>query len=134
MPFISEHHLASRADEQRFIAHYRKVPSEEFAEMQKEFDAHYAEVESEVRMLRDSEEHVMVRFEHIDALVAQEDVEMKVNVICNKTFLGDFGIGEVKIKQNTSGIAFTEMGDLKIPAVMIFRLRTCYDACAEKYG
>ncbi|WP_407424900.1 hypothetical protein [Methanobrevibacter sp.] len=69
LPFIREHHLTTRADEQRFITHYRKVLSEELAKRQKELDQHYANVESDVKMLLDAEEeYQIVRFEHIDAL------------------------------------------------------------------
>ena len=92
--------------------------SDELAKRQKEFDANYSKVESEIRYLMNTEkDYEIVRFQHIDALVSQEDVELKVNEICEKTFLGDFVVGKVKIKQNPSGNAFTEIWALKIPKV-----------------
>ena len=38
--YIREHHLTCKADEQRFITHYRKVLANELAERQKDFDKH----------------------------------------------------------------------------------------------
>lgn len=135
MPFIRDHHLCSRADEQRFADHYKKVLSEELAERQKEFDSNYREIELEVEYLMDAEDDwEIVRFEHMDVLVNYEDVEMKVNAMCNTTFLSDLIVGEVKIKENTSGNAFTEIWALKIPFAMKFKLKEYYTACAERCG
>ncbi len=135
LPFIKDHHLTSKADEQRFINHYRKVLQKELAERQKDFDANYREVESEVKYLMNAEdEYEIVRFEHIDVFVTQSDVEMKVNDICNTTFLGDFVVGDVKIKLNTSGNSYTEIWALKIPVSMRSSLKRYYEACAERCG
>ena len=80
------------------------------------------------------DEYEIVRFEHINVFVTQSDVEMKVNDICNTTFLGDFVVGDVKIKLNTSGNSYTEIWALKIPVSMRSSLKRCYEACAEKRG
>ncbi len=135
IPFIRNHHLCSKADEQRFVTHYKKVLSEELADRQREFDAHYDEIESEVRYLMNAEEEwEIVRFEHIDALIPQSDIEMKVNKMCNTTFFADFLVGEVKIKQNPSGNAFTEIWALKIPISMRGSLKRYYEAAAQSCG
>lgn len=135
LPFIRDHHLTSRADEQRFINHYKQVLSNELTERQKEFDANYREIELEVKCLINTEdEYEIVRFEHIDVFVTQSDVERKVNDIFNTTFLGDFVIGEVKIKLNTSGNSYTEIWALKIPVSMISSLKRYYEACTERCG
>jgi hypothetical protein len=70
--------------------------------------------------------------EHIDVFVDYDDVEMKVNEICNRTFLGDFVVGEVKIKENSSGNSYTEIWAFKIPVNMKFSLKEYYKACAER--
>ena len=134
LPYIREHHLTSKADEERFINHYRKVLSEELGKRQKDYDKNYSKVASEVRSMMNSCEYEVVRFEHIDVLVDYKDVEMKVNEICNTTFLGDFVIGDVKIKLNPSGNAFTEIWALKIPVAIKYSLNRYYEACAEKCG
>ena len=72
--------------------------------------------------------------ENIDVFVDYDDVEMKVNEICNRTFLGDFVVGEVKIRENSSGNSFTEVWALKIPVNMKFSLKHYYNACAERCG
>ena len=72
--------------------------------------------------------------EHIDVFVDYEDVGIKVNEICNRTFLGDFVVGEVKIKENSSGNSYTEVWALKIPVNMKFSLKQYYKACAERCG
>lgn len=79
-------------------------------------------------------EYEVVKFEHIDVFVDYEDVEMKVNAICNRTFLGDFVIGEVKIQKNRSGNSFTEIWALKVPVTMKFELEKYYKASAERCG
>ena len=130
-----EHHLTCKADEQRFINHYRKVLQNELAERQKDFDANYREVESEVKYLINTEDDSeIVRFEHINVFVTQSDVKMKVNDICNTTFLGDFVVGDVKIKLNTSGNSYTEIWGLKIPVSMRGSLKRYYETCAERCG
>lgn len=134
LKFIREHHLTTKADEQRFINHYKKVLANELSDRQTEYDKHYLEVESEVRSMMNDGEYEVVRFEHIDVFVDYEDVEMKVNSICNRTFLGDFVVGDVKIKLNSSGNAFTEIWALKIPLAMKFKLNEYYTACAERCG
>ena len=105
------------------------------ADCQREFDAHYDEVESEVRYLMNTEEKwEIVRFQHIDALVPLSDIELKVNKMCNTTFFSDFLVGEVKIKQNPSGNAFTEIWALKIPISMRGSLKRYYEAAAQTCG
>ena len=134
LKFIREHHLTTKADEQRFINHYKKVLANELSDRQTEYDKHYLEVESEVRSMMNDGEYELVRFEHIDVFVDYEDVEMKVNSICNRTFLGDFVVGDVKIKLNSSGNAFTEIWALKVPVAMRGSLNRYYEACAKKCG
>ena len=134
LKLIRENHLTTKADEQRFINHYKKVLAKELSDRQAEYDKHYSEVESEVKSMINSCDYEVVRFEHIDVLVDYEDVEMKVNEICNNTFLGDFVIGDVKIKLSTSGNAFTEIWALKIPVAMKYSLKRYYEACAERCG
>ena len=113
----------------------QKVLSQKLAERQGEFDNHNDEFESEVKYLMDTEdEWEIVRFEHIDALVPLSDIEMKVNKMCNITFFGDFVVGEVKIKQNPSGNAFTEIWALKIPISMRGSLKRYYEAAAQTCG
>ena len=79
-------------------------------------------------------EYEVVRFEHIDVFVDYKDVEQKVNDIRDNTFLGDFVVGEVKIKLNSSGNSFTEVWALKIPVTIKFSLKQYYKACAERCG
>ena len=100
LDYIREHHLTTKNDEQRFITHYKKVLSKEIAKRQEEYDKHYFKVKEEVDILKNSGDYEVVKFEHINVFVDNyEDVQMKVNEICNRTFLGDFVINEVKIKQ-----------------------------------
>ena len=47
-------------------------------------------------------------------------------------FLGDFVVGEVKIKENSSG--YKEIWEVKVPVSMKFKLEDYYMACAEKCG
>ena len=68
--------------------------------------------------------------EHVD----YKDVEQKVNDIRDNTFLGDFVVGDVKIKLNSSGNSFTETWALKLPVAMKFSLKQYYNACAERCG
>ena len=114
LDYISDYHLSTRADEQRFINHYKKVLGSEISKRQSDYDRHYFEVESRVKSMM--------------------DVEKKVNDICNTTFLGDFVVGEVKIKLNSSGNSFTEVWALKVPVAMKFSLKQYYNACAERCG
>ena len=130
--YIREHHLTSRGDEQRFINHYKKVLSKELGKRQEDFDKHYFKVKSEVESLMNSENYEITRFEHLDVFVTQSDVEMKVNDICNKTFLGDFVVGEVKIKEISSG--YKEIWALKIPVAIKFKLEDYYMACSNRRG
>ena len=134
LDYISDHHLSTRADEQRFINHYKKVLGSEISKRQSDYDRHYFEVESRVKSMMDDSEYEVGRFEHIDVFVDYEDVEKKVNDICNNTFLGDFVVGEVKIKLNSSGNSFTEVWALKVPVAMKFSLKQYYNACAERCG
>lgn len=134
LPYIREHHLTSKADEQRFINHYRKVLSEELGKRQKDYDKHYSKVASEVRSMMNTCEYEIVRFEHIDVLVDYEDVQLKINEICNNTFFGDLVVGDVKIKLNSSGNAFTEIWALKIPISMRGSLKRYYEAAAQTCG
>ena len=55
-------------------------------------------------------------------------------MICNRTFLDDFVVGDVKIKENSSGNSFTEVWALKIPVNMKFELERQYKSCAERCG
>ncbi|WP_405309927.1 hypothetical protein [Methanobrevibacter sp.] len=134
LDYIRNHHLSTRADEQRFINHYKKVLESELSKRQSDYDNHYFELESRVKSMMDNCEYEIVRFEHIDVFVDYEDVENKVNDICNTTFLGDFVVGEVKIKLNSSGNSFTEVWALKIPVTIKFSLKQYYRACAERCG
>lgn len=134
LDYIRNHHLSTRADEQRFINHYKKVLESEISKRQSDYDNHYFEIESEVKSMMNDCEYEVVRFEHIDVFVDHEDVEKKVNDICNRTFLGDFVVGEVKIKLNSSGNSFTEVWALKVPVTMKFSLKQYYNACAERCG
>lgn len=134
LEYIRTHHLSTRADEQRFINHYKKVLESELSNRQSDYDNHYFELESRVKSMMDNSEYEIVRFEHIDVFVDYEDVEKKVNDICNTTFLGDFVVGEVKIKLNSSGNSFTEIWALKVPVTMKFSLKEYYEACAERCG
>ena len=134
LDYIRNHHLSTRADEQRFINHYKKVLKSEISKRQSDYDNHYFEIKSKVNSMMDNCEYEVVRFEHIDVFVDYEDVEMKVNNIYNTTFLGDFVVGEVKIKLNSSGNSFTEVWALKVPVDMKFSLKQYYTACAERCG
>ena len=130
--YLDDHHLVNRADIKRFVKHYNDVLASELSRRQADYDRHYFEIESQVKnMLNDQYE--IERFEHIDVFVDYEDVEKKVNDICNKTFLGDFVINEVKIKQ-TNPNTFKEIWALKIPVSMKFRLEELYMSCAERAG
>lgn len=131
--YIADHHLTTLADEQRFINHYKKVLASEISQRQVEYDKRYLEVKSKVKSMMSSGNYEVVRYEHIDVFVDYEEVEMKVKAICN-TFLGDFQIGEVKIKENSSGNSFTEIWALRIPVGMKFSLKRYYMACARKCG
>ena len=133
LDYIREHHLTTKNDEQRFITHYRKVLSKEIAKRQEDYDKHYFKVKEEVDILKNSGDYEVVKFEHINVFVDYEDVKMKVNSICNRTFLGDFLVGEVKIKQNSSQ-SFTEIWALNVPFNMKFSLKDYYQACAERCG
>lgn len=134
LDYIRNHHLSTRADEQRFINHYKKVLKSEISKRQSDYDNHYFEIKSKVESMMINYEYEVVRFEHIDVFVDYEYVEMKVNAICNTTFLGDFVVGDVKIKLNSSGNSFTEVWALKVPVAMKFSLKQYYNACAERCG
>ena len=133
LSYIRNHHLTTKADEQRFINHYRKVLEKELSKRQEDYDKHYFKVKEEVDILKNSGDYEVVKFEHINVFVDYEDVKMKVNSICNRTFLGDFLVGEVKIKQNSSQ-SFTEIWALNVPFNMKFSLKDYYQACAERCG
>ena len=132
--YIRNHHLSTRADEQRFINHYKKVLKSEMSKRQSDYDNHYFEIESKVNSMMINCEYEVVRFEHIDVFVDYKDVEQKVNDIRDNTFLGDFVVGDVKIKLNSSGNSFTEIWALKLPVAMKFSLKQYYNACAERCG
>ena len=132
LPMIRDHHLTTKADEQRFIAYYHKVVAEQIAQRQVEYDNHYFEVESEVKGLMNTNQWEVVRFEHLNAYVDYEDIEQKVKQIKENTFFGLFLIGDVKIKQ--SNAVFKEIWALKIPVTMKFKLEDFYMACAERCG
>ena len=133
LDYIREHHLTTKNDEQRFITHYRKVLSKEIAKRQEDYDKHYFKVKEEVDILKNSGDYEIVRFEYINVFVNYESVKNKVNDIRNKTFLGDFVINEVKIKQ-TNPKTFKEIWALKIPVSMKFRLDELYISCSERCG
>lgn len=133
LKYVREHHMTCGADEQRFVNHYRKVLKRELSERQAEWDKHYAEIESQVKSMIATDGFEVVRFTHFDTFVEYADVEMKVNDICNNTFLGDLVIGEVKIRQETSH-SHTEIWGLKVPLSMKFDLKRYYEACAQKCG
>ena len=80
------------------------------------------------------DEWEIVRFEYLDALVHLSDIEMKVNKMFNTTFIGDFLVGEVKIRQNPSGNAFAKIWDLKILISMRGSLKRYYEASAQTCG
>lgn len=132
--YIKDHHLSTRADEQRFINHYKKVLKNELSKRQSDYDNHYFEIESKVNSMMINCEYEVVRFEHIDVFVDYKDVEQKVNDIRDNTFLGDFVVRDVKIKLNSSGNSFTEIWALKLPVAMKFSLKQYYNACAERCG
>ena len=132
LEYIRSHHLTCKADEQRFITHYRKVLSKEIAKRQEDYDKHYFKVKEEVDILKNSGDYEIARFEHINVFVNYESVKNKVNDIC-KTFLGDFLINDVKIEQ-TNPQSFKEIWALKIPVTMKFKLEDFYMACAERCG
>lgn len=134
LEYIRSHHLTCKADEQRFITHYKKVLSKEIAKRQEDYDKHYFKVKEEVDVLKNSGDYEVVKFEHINVFVDYKEVEMKVNSICNRTFLRDFVVGDVKIKLNSSGNAFTEIWALKVPVAMRGSLNRYYEACAERCG
>lgn len=134
LDYIRNHHLSTCADEQRFIDHYKNVLRSELSKRQADYDNYYFELESRVKSMMNNCEYEVVRFEHIDVFVDYEDVEKKVNDICNTTFLGDFVVGDVKIKLNSSGNSFTEIWALKLPVAMKFSLKQYYNACAERCG
>lgn len=133
MKYIREHHMTCRADEQRFVNHYRKVLKSELSERQAEWNQHYAKIESQVKAMIATDSFEVVRFTHFNPFVEYGDVKMKVNDICNNTFLGDLAVGEVKIKAETS-YSHTEIWALKIPIGMKHSLKKYYEACANRCG
>ena len=104
----------------------------EITKRQDDFDKHYFKVKSEVESLMGNGNYEIVRFEHLNVFVGHDDVGMKVNEICNKTFLGEFVVGDVKIKEINS--RYKEICALKIPVSMKFGLKDFYMACAERCG
>lgn len=80
-----------------------------------------------------ADEFEVVRFTHFDPFVEYGDVEVKVNDICNNTFLGDFVVGEVKIRRETS-YSHMEIWGLRVPISMKLDLKRYYEACAQKCG
>lgn len=132
LDYIKNHHLSCKADEQRFITHYRKVLVNELSDRQTEYDKHYREVDAEVRSLLNADDYEVVRFEHLNAFVDYDDVKVKVDKIRRNTFFGGFLIGEVKIKQSNSVVK--EIWALKIPVAMKFGLEDYYMACSNRCG
>ena len=131
--YIREHHLTCKADEGRFIRHYRKVLAEEIAERQSEWDQKYIEVESQINAMVESDPFEIVKFTYFDVFMGREDVEEKVNDLCANTFLGDFLVGQVKVKEETSQ-SYNEIWALKIPVSMKYSLKEYYEVCANKCG
>ena len=133
LKYIREHHLSCQADEGRFIRHYKKVLSEEIAERQSEWDKKYFNAESKIKAMVESDPFEIVRFTYFDVFMGREDVEEKVNDLCANTFLGDFLVGQVKVKEETSQ-SYTEIWALKIPVSMKYSLKQYYEVCANKCG
>ena len=79
-----------------------------------------------------NDDYEVVKFEHLNAYVDYEDVELKVNQICNKTFFGDFVIGQVKIKQSNAVVR--EIWAVKIPVSMKLKLEDYYMVCSNRCG
>ena len=132
LQYIQNHHLTTEADEQRFIEHYNKVLNEELAKRQLEYDKRYYTIESKVKSLMNITEFEIVRFEHLNVFVSEEDVQVRVKEISENTFFGDFLVGEIKIKRSTS--AFKEIWGLRVPVSMKYSLDEYYKICAQKCG
>ena len=131
--YLDDHNLVSRADKKRFVQHYKKVLADELSQRQMDYDRHYYALESKIKAMMETDPFEIVRFTYFDVFMDNEEVDAKVNHLCTHTFLGDFLIGEVKIKKETSQ-SFTEIWALKIPIGMKFGLKKYYEACANKCG
>ena len=133
MEYIRNHHLTSKADENRFINHYKKVLSKEISKRQSEWDKKYFEMEKQVKAMIKIDEFEIVRYTDFDVFMSRGEVETKINDLCAHTFLGDFLVGQVKVKEETSQ-SFTEIWALKIPVSMKHSLKQYYEVCANKCG
>lgn len=131
--YLEDHHLVTRADKKRFVEHYKTVLASELSQRQADYDRHYYDLESKIKAMMETDEFEIVRFTYFDVFMAKEDVEAKVNDLCAHTFLGDFLVGQVKVKEETSQ-SFTEIWALKIPVSMKYSLKQYYGACANKCG
>ena len=133
MEYIRNHHLTSKADEDRFIHYYKKVLSKEISKRQSEWDQKYFEVEKQVKAMMKTDEFEMVRYTYFDVFMSREDVEAKVRDLCANTFLGDLLVGQVKIKEETNQ-SFTEIWGLKVPLSMKYSLKEYYEVSANRCG
>ena len=86
MEYIRSHSLTSKADEKRFIRHYKKVLSKEISKRQSEWDKKYFEMEKQVKAMMKTDEFEIVRYTYFDVFMNRGEVETKVNDLCaNKT-------------------------------------------------
>ncbi|WP_406537006.1 hypothetical protein [Methanobrevibacter sp.] len=135
LPLIRDHHLTTKEDEQRFIAYYEKVMTDQINQRQEEYDQRYFKVKAEAESLMNSgDDYEIVKFEHLDVLVDSDYVNQKVDQIYNNTFFGNLTIKEPKVKVNSSGNSYTEIWALKIPTSMRLSLKMYYRCCSERCG
>ena len=133
MEYIRSHSLTSKADEKRFIRHYKKVLSKEISKRQSEWDQKYFEVEKQVKAMMKTDDFEIIRYTHFDVFMTRGEVETKVNDLCANTFLGDLLVGQVKIKEETNQ-SFTEIWGLKVPLSMKYSLKEYYEVSANRCG
>ena len=134
LQYIREHHLTCKADEQRFITHYRKVLAKELENRQGDYDKHYEEMKNKLNHLINTEESVVIRFEHTDVFMDKADVQIKVDELFKNTFLGRLSVNDPKITEKNEGYVYHEIWALKVPNSLKFRLEEYYKACAEHCG
>ena len=133
MEYIRSYSLTSKADEKRFIRHYKKVLSKEISKRQSEWDKKYFEMEKQVKAMMKTDEFEIVRYTYFDVFMTRGEVETKVNDLCANTFLGDLLVGQVKIKEETNQ-SFTEIWGLKVPLSMKYSLKEYYEVSANRCG
>ena len=135
LPLIRDHHLTTKEDEQRFIAYYEKVMTDQINQRQEEYDQRYFKVKAEAESLMNSgDDYEIVKFEHLDVLITSEQVNQKVDQIYNNTFFGDLAFKKPKIRLNSSGNSYTIIWALKIPTSMRLHLKEYYKSCSERCG